>query len=145
MKFSVRPFELAHDYTITEGWRRGHGQVALPEHMFMALRGLEPPPGVVVSDEAGTDCAAAWLYRDAAGILCWMAWTVTNPNIPARKAVGALDTAEDYLESIAQEEGFVYMVGMFKQESMVEHFVRRLGFTRCDTGKGHFMTVKGLL
>lgn len=142
----VRPYDFGHDYAITEPWREARGQAQLPPHMFYTSDPENPPTGVVVFDsDTGEDCAAAWLYKDSCGVLCWMAWTVTNPNISAVKSVKAIDIAEDFLESIAKSEGFVYMIGMFKQESLVKHFSTRLGFSQCDTDRGHFMTVKGLV
>ena len=141
----VRAYSYANDYAITEGWRQKHGQPPLPPAIFGSNVEGEPIPGVVVYDsETGEDYAAAWLYKDRCGVLCWMAWTVTNPDVPAAKAVAAIDTAEDFLETIATEEGFLIMVGMFKQESLVRHFTKRLGFNACDSDKGHFMTTKEL-
>ena len=110
----VRAYSYANDYAITEGWRQKHGQPPLPPAIFGSNVEGEPIPGVVVYDsETGEDYAAAWLYKDRCGVLCWMAWTVTNPDVPAAKAVAAIDTAEDFLETIATEEGFLIMVGMF--------------------------------
>ena len=139
----VRPYDFETDYKTTEAWREKRSQAALPPLVFYTTEPSYAPVGVIVHDE-DTDCAAAWLYRDACGVICWMAWTVTNPDISPMKAVRAIDIAQDYLESIAREEGFLYMVGMFKQESMVKHFTKCLGFQRCDTDKGHFMTGKEL-
>ena len=54
----VRVFDIEEDYEITEGWRAGHGQAPLPKDMLSNVL------GTVVSDDDGTDIAAAWLYRD---------------------------------------------------------------------------------
>lgn len=138
----VRPFDIMRDYNLVESWRVERGQGKLPREVFYTTTGT-PPLGIVVEHE-GLPTAAAWLYKDTAGVLCWMAWTVTRPCISPFLAARAIDTAEDFLETIAREEGYSLLVGMFKQDSLVKHFERRLGFTRCDTDKGHFMTTKDL-
>ena len=60
------------------------------------------------------------------------------------RAVRGINIAEDFLETIAQAEGFGRLIGMFKQDSMVRHF-ERLGFVRHDTDVGHFLTLKTLV
>jgi hypothetical protein len=59
------------------------------------------------------------------------------------RAVRGINVAEDFLETVAQAEGFGRLIGMFKQDSMVRHF-ERLGFVRHDTDVGHFLTLKTL-
>lgn len=141
----VRAYEFNHDYEITEGWRAAHGQFRLPPDMFLTRDTKTAPTGIVVFDEAtGEDCSAAWLYKDVCGVLCWMAWTVTNPEISAFRAAEAITILEDALESVAQEEGFLRMIGMFKQDSLVRFFEKHLGFKRSDTDKGHFMMLKDI-
>ena len=133
----VRIYDNEADHPITEGWRVGHGQHPLPKDMLNGVL------GVVVEDDNGEDTAAAWLYRDSGRWVAWIAWTVTNPNVSPMRAVRGINVAEDFLETIAQAEGFGRLIGMFKQDSMVRHF-ERLGFVRHDTDVGHFLTLKTL-
>lgn len=133
----VRVFDIEEDYEITEGWRAGHGQAPLPKDMLSNVL------GTVVSDDDGTDIAAAWLYRDSGRWVAWIAWTVTSPTVSPMRAVRGINVAEDFLETVAQAEGFGRLIGMFKQDSMVRHF-ERLGFVRHDTDVGHFLTLKTL-
>lgn len=134
MTLHVRPY-YPEDLEMTERWRASRGQPKLPQCMF-------PRDGVIVFDkDTGEECCAAWLFKDSTGLLCWMAWTVTNPDIPAKKAFNAIYVAQDYLESISSVEGYKVMIGMFHQMSMVRFFQRR-GFTLSDEGHGHFLTIK---
>ena len=126
----VKPYDAALDYDEVESWRMARGQSKLPVGFF-------PDIGVVVyDDKTEEDLCAAWLYEDKAGRVCWIAHLVTRPHINFNDSLRAIEIAIDYLSSIANEEGFKFVMTSTKLPSLIDTF-KAMGFISGDGDKGH--------
>jgi len=56
---------------------------------FPDMSNVLPSLGFIMED-AGLPVAACFVYRDVEGRICWLAWLVTRPGLPARKSVSVL-------------------------------------------------------
>jgi hypothetical protein len=107
------------DYATVSEWFTRHGSKAVPEAVL-------PRCGVVVMEES-LPLAAAWIYQDNSVGVAWLAWIVTNSDIPAATAVESLNFLIRASEAVAKGLGYGVMFTMTEKPAL-GRLLQRQGF-----------------
>jgi hypothetical protein len=76
----------------------------------------------------------AFAYLDATGSgMAQIGWKTTDPALPARRSLRALDVAHDFLESELQRLGYWAAHGFFAAPALSRHLARR-GYAPMESG-----------
>lgn len=129
MKMEFRIFE-DEDYPIVTAWWKAHGFPPVP---FAIL----PKLGAIVSNEK-QDICAGWLYMDNSVGVCWLEWSVTNPECSGFDSIRGIKALNKFIEERASEMGYGVMMTTCRQESLCR-LHEKCGFIKTDTGMIHMV------
>jgi N-acetylglutamate synthase-like GNAT family acetyltransferase len=107
------------DYTTVGPWFTAHKTQPVPETIL-------PKCGIVVEEE-GLLLAAGWLYQDNSVGVAWLAWLVSNPDIPRSCVETALGRLLRASESVAKDLGYGVLFTMTNRPSL-GRWLQRQGF-----------------
>lgn len=114
------------DYTtVCAWWDRRKAGWKIPEAFL-------PEVGFVV-EQYGKPLAAAWLYEERKGLICWLAYTVSNPDNKAFASLRALVTLTQGAEAYAKKTHGILFVEC-EGKSGLNKIYQSNGFKIADTG-----------
>ena len=114
-KFKVELYEEDKHYDIVRDFMRGHG---MPEKVI-PIKEMLPFLGVMCKD--GDEVLGfVFYYLDRIKPIALKAFETTNPNIPARKAIKALDTMDAYLDFSLKRQGAIVMLTLTSNKTIMK-------------------------
>lgn len=117
------------DYAEISRWWTQRRLAAVPKSIL-------PKTGIVSEDATGS-LAAAWVYLDNSVGLAWLAWVVTRPGLPGRRAPMVLQGLVGCCEAVAEELGYKVMFTMTHRPGF-GRWLQREGFTANHSGMVQF-------
>lgn len=113
------------DYpTVCAWWHRRKPGWAIPE-IFL------PEVGFVV-EYGGKPLCAAWLYEERKGLICWLAYTVSNPDNRPGQSLKALTVLTEGAEAYCKDTHGILFVEC-EAASGLNRIYQNHGFVIADT------------
>lgn len=120
----VRLYTPSDYKTVCQWWHRRNAEWSLPE-IFL------PEVGFVV-EHNGVPLAAAWLFEERKGLICWLAYTVSNPDNKPFTSLRALVALTQGAEAYAKDTHGILFVEC-EAKSGLNRIYENQGFTIADT------------